>query len=193
VRPDHDDRCCCSGGSSSGDEFTCHKLPTDEIVRLSTFYARYPSPESALRGPTATEEWSAWVRHLHSLSPLLSTGAGVCDQRTSRQLGFWMLRARLPAAQSIYTGGEPPAARISRVRLTSPASLAGTTVRHSGPTRKRLRWKSVRQVGPTVPCSMRALRGEKRSGPCGEKLWWARKELCGPFRHFFLFFFLFLF
>jgi hypothetical protein len=132
VRPDHDDKCCCGGGSSSGDEFTRHKLPTDEIVRLSTFYARYPSPESALQGPTATEEWSARVRHLHSLSPLLSTGAGVCEQRTSGRLGFWMLWARLPAAQSIYTGGEPPAARISRVRLTSPASLAGTT----GPTQR---------------------------------------------------------
>jgi hypothetical protein len=35
------------------------------------------------------------------------------------------------------------------VRLSSPASLAGTRVRPTGPTRKRPKWKSVRQVGPS--------------------------------------------
>jgi hypothetical protein len=36
-----------------------------------------------------------------------------------------MLQARLPAARSIYTGGEPPAARILRIWLSSPRVLRG--------------------------------------------------------------------
>jgi hypothetical protein len=43
-----------------------------------------------------------------SLSPLLSTGAGACDQRTSGRLGFWVLRSRLPAVQLTYTGTSRP-------------------------------------------------------------------------------------
>jgi hypothetical protein len=66
VRPDHDDGHSCGGGSSSGAEFTRQMLPTDEIVRLSTLCARYPSPEPArqittLSVPLSRFSWFAQI------------------------------------------------------------------------------------------------------------------------------------